>query len=346
MAFHDKHGIDFTDFVRESMMMPMYIRFEHPAPHLAGTGYDGIDAQEPSPWHHKLREKFLDTLRGYFRKRAKAATKGSTVRRMWLNAEAELLAYQSEYFNRTDDEDEFKAPQKVIDAANAAAREEWIAKIDEDCETAAPTSGPIKPRVCDYDAPVTIATGVVMENGRFRAMTKEELAFPQTTPTLANFQLLVNSIGKVEPPKENEEAARRAALSDVPELLKDMGNQLARIEKLGQKTKKLVVRVKNKVDPFDRYDGLEKVSEARRPLIHAAIDYCYKQAIVIVPIGGKPKEGQLRLSDFANVVWNLPESKNNQAGFSGLKDFQTALNEQAHRNERSFRWIADEAQGG
>ena len=97
--------------------------------------------------------------------------------------------------------------------------------------------------------------------------------------------------------------------------------------------------IKNRVDPFDRYRGIDGLDEKRRPLIHAAIDYCYTRQIELTPIGDEPTDGHPRLAEFGKMIWELPEFANMQAGFTGLKDFQTVLNEQAHRNERSFLWV-------
>ena len=139
-------------------------------------------------------------------------------------------------------------------------------------------------------------------------------------------------------PADVQDDGRATAPTDT---LDHIDRTLTTLTRNGRSIMQGLTQIRNKVDPFDRYAGLEKVSEARRSLVRRAIDYSYEKQYAVVPLSpGRGKAGKRTLASLAELVWK--EYPNHQVGFTDLKDFKTALNEQAHRNERSFLWEGKE----
>lgn len=357
LAFTNRMGGDFSEFVLRALELPMFVVFKNPMPGL--LDYDGNDAEQVSPWHDPMRDAFLQNLTAYFHGRAKKGKPGGEVRRLWLNAEAEVIAYKSDYVQRTSYDAPFDAPQRVVDAANAAAREEWIEKRDEwmDREDIPfVTEEQLKHSSFDKSSVIysrsTPARGDFLTPKQVAGFCAELWKQEHQDEGYSSFSLIASAMEKVEQPTPDEEAVREVASSDLPEIVCNAigekfeelkGQILDRFDKIDRNRLKPILQntkdIKNKVDPFDRYRGIDGLEEKHRPLVRAAIDYCYTKQIELTPIGGKATEGHPRLAEFAETVWALPEYRNLQAGFKNFEGFKTVLNEQAHRNERSFLWV-------
>lgn len=348
LAFQTDQGIDICEFVLKALDMPAFVRFKNPITGL--PGYDGIDAQEPSPWHEPLRVKLRGELHAYFRSRARDAAKGGSARRFWLNAEAELIAYETVYLSHTGEEG-FDAGQKVVNAANAAAREEWIEQRNEwvDREDLPFITAD------QLNLPPDVKSSIIYSRStpNCEFLTPYQVAgycaeiLKQSSPNEGNssFSLIVGALGKIDTPKPDESTVRELAQIGVPEVIRHIDEGFAKLVRGGKDQKKLLKQIARTVDPNYPYHGVDKAGNLQRETqIRAAIKYSWEENFAVAkPKSKAENSGKNTFNSLARVVWGLNPNWSFAAdGYPNEIAFARGLEGQYNRNPASFRMLPED----
>lgn len=110
----------FENAVFEALKLPVYVSYDDPT---EPTGEGGIDEYyELSHILAIVRWTLMSSLRGLFRKRAEEKGVGEATRRLWYEADAELMskvAFKQVVY--TEEE-----ARRIIELANRAQRETWV----------------------------------------------------------------------------------------------------------------------------------------------------------------------------------------------------------------------------